>query len=641
MSLAVVNTSTSFSAGATPTSVSGAFTLTTGNTVLVGLRIGINQLTVLSMTDTAGNAYRQLTGRATGASGLIVWYASNVIGNATNVITAVHNSAANCSFVIVQISGAVAFPIDVWAVSGTTTTTTPTTAAFTTVWPTDMLVVFGNQDTTGHAWSAASGYTLQGQDSQNFMGVATKTVSSIQSGATASIVSTDAVAVKVCVVVAVTATVNTLAPYAPGMVVVPDADSGTGLYGISFNSNSSAVVNQRMTLGAYEGAGSSEGGAQLQGGTFIVGAKNSFLGTTQAFQIYDHTFTQIGFSTALVGGNIFDPMASDYTSTFWVSKGHAGVVQVLSLTPGGIAGSPITLTDIINIRCMGVSQDNSTLYYADATTGHPIRRWDLVHNVALGVFVTPTSTNVWGQDLIVVPSTDTFVVIVQTDSAVESFTLNRYSTLTGALISSFPLAGPIDNFSDPRLSVDAGGPVEAIWIRTYPDVSGNTTTFVQMNLETGATIRSFTVPMSEGPNATGAAPLSCPFFAWSNNLVVNQFIGSKVTVPMVRKRRVPFPVLSADRLQFVHQVVAEIEKGQGVEGDVTTQARLQMKLSVDNGETWGTERSLSLGREGAYDGRVYANLWPYGRYPVLEVTVSDNTNAVLMDLQALVSEGDR
>ncbi len=94
-----VNTSSgSDYTGASSSSLAvSAASLTTGNFIVVGLRFYNpgNNITVTSITDTAGNTYTKATGRQgtyTTTRGE-TWYAKNTTANGSNVVT-VHTSSA-------------------------------------------------------------------------------------------------------------------------------------------------------------------------------------------------------------------------------------------------------------------------------------------------------------------------------------------------------------------------------------------------------------------------------------------------------------------------------------------------------------------------------------------------------------------
>lgn len=198
MSLRVVATSAAFAAGAATSSTSTPVTLAVGDTNVVIFRsVNSGPLTV---TDTALNTYAEAAQTQTGTSTLSVWYATTTNGHAANVVTVTHASATGRSLLTVELGSTIGFPLDRVAIAPITTTTTPVSPAFSTTVAPELILISGDQDVTGHPWSAASSYTLAVQDASNVVGAAYKVVNTIQSGITASIVSTDATNQKVAIV---------------------------------------------------------------------------------------------------------------------------------------------------------------------------------------------------------------------------------------------------------------------------------------------------------------------------------------------------------------------------------------------------------------------------------------------------------
>ena len=224
--------------------------------------------------------------------------------------------------------------------------------------------------------------------------------------------------------------------------------------------------------------------------------------------------------SSTVRWDTFSPMASDFASTFYVAKvdfflpttviGAVGSNGVVGPTQWNL-GMTWTLPIKDNPGGIGVSQDNAILYYTGITPGTPIKRWDLIGNVALADLVAGVAGVQWQLDLIVVPTTTTFLVMTSTDSGASLYEVRLYDAVAGTLLRTYPLVLNPD-FSDPRIALDLASPSTLFWIRSFPDLSGATTTFSQLSIATGAVLTTFTVP-NDSSDPT-KIPLSCPFFAW-------------------------------------------------------------------------------------------------------------------------------
>ena len=176
-----VNTQTSSDFGGTSyTDFSiAALSVTAGNFLVVGFRAykGSSYTAATSITDTAGNTYT-LVGMSPSATGtnqayVEMWYAENISGNASNVIT-IHwpASVQYVGAVVAQYSGvATSSSLDGFAVSasGTGAVSTVTSGTLTTANADDLLVGVVDIDATGGTWtpsSSPSSWTNRVQDAQ-------------------------------------------------------------------------------------------------------------------------------------------------------------------------------------------------------------------------------------------------------------------------------------------------------------------------------------------------------------------------------------------------------------------------------------------------------------------------------------------
>lgn len=206
MAIAVVTSAGGESGSSSVSSqATSAFSATTGNLVCVMIRYD-ESLSVSSVTDTAGNTYTQAgTTADSGAGKLDIWYAKNIAGNASNVVTAnLSGSAAFCVVRAVQYSGLdTSSPLDVTAkgtvASGTTVSTSP---AKSTSQADEVVVACGQASTLTGAWTALTptGYTDEGQDSNHIAIYADQIYSSIQSSVTWTYTNTDGTVAKAIVV---------------------------------------------------------------------------------------------------------------------------------------------------------------------------------------------------------------------------------------------------------------------------------------------------------------------------------------------------------------------------------------------------------------------------------------------------------
>lgn len=192
MAIAYVNSALgTFTDGPASSYAFPATSLTAGNLIVVGLRATRGSSIISSISDTAGNTYSQAgagTQDAGGGTQLELWYAKNVSGNASNIVTV--TLAASIQFiagVTGQYSGIdTSSPLDTSAVGSANPSFSVTSASFTTAQADELIVSFSQVAATGGTWTAGSGYTGRGSDNQKVTFLQDKIVSAIQTGVTTS-----------------------------------------------------------------------------------------------------------------------------------------------------------------------------------------------------------------------------------------------------------------------------------------------------------------------------------------------------------------------------------------------------------------------------------------------------------------------
>ncbi len=186
--LASVNTTTGSSTGSVSSLAAAAASHTTGNLLVVSVRLG-NTVTVSSITDTAGNlSYTKATNNTNSSCGPNeIWYAKNITGNAANVVTAhLSGSSPFVAVFVRQYSGAdPTSPLDQVA-TGDGTGGTVTSGTFTTTTADEVIFAHSCVGALGVTYTAGTGYGNVTQDANNMSAIEDKIVSSIQTGATAS-----------------------------------------------------------------------------------------------------------------------------------------------------------------------------------------------------------------------------------------------------------------------------------------------------------------------------------------------------------------------------------------------------------------------------------------------------------------------
>lgn len=145
---------TSIATNAQDTTVSGI------NFAVCGIRVGSNVVSVGGVTDTAGNTYTALSVTNTVAAGHRneLWYAYNLTGSASNVVTATFPSQAFDSIICNYYSGVLAIgsPADTHAEATGGAGTTLTSSAFTTATAGELIVSFMSADTLSNSFTGGA-----------------------------------------------------------------------------------------------------------------------------------------------------------------------------------------------------------------------------------------------------------------------------------------------------------------------------------------------------------------------------------------------------------------------------------------------------------------------------------------------------
>lgn len=104
MAIAYVNGSSGSSA--TSSIAATAFSVTTGNAIIVCIGTDNDPVrTVSSISDTAGNTYSSAGGYTNGVNRIEIWFAQNITGNASNVVTITLSGSAVGRIAVHQYSG--------------------------------------------------------------------------------------------------------------------------------------------------------------------------------------------------------------------------------------------------------------------------------------------------------------------------------------------------------------------------------------------------------------------------------------------------------------------------------------------------------------------------------------------------------
>lgn len=390
-------------------------------------------------------------------------------------------------------------------------------------------------------------------------------------------------------------------------------------------------------------------GAFLQGGLSVGDGETGAILPNFSFCVWDNAanpivarvFNQdLGSSIAVnvfpvnnADINVGAPFASDYQSTFYAAFGNTGghPILVRSFDSAGTIGGTTWTLDISSVTTgIAVAQDNSLLYYVAGNGVSPnnaIKKWNLNTDATAGTLVANDALIKRGTAMFLIPDTNLLVTIVNVIAGGAN-QIRIYSTADGSLLHTYACPdNTFKTYGSIRIALDWGN-TESFWIRTFP--TATTTIFQQVQAGTGTVLTTYTIPYEEG--SLTKIPLSCPFFPWTGSGGSDLFIGSETVVPMKRVRRVPLPILPGNARQAIGRVELQFQAGAGLAGDSAAAPQYVLAVSFNSGQTFGTARQMSAGLEGQFYARAYTNALGTGRFPVLDISCTDDFNSVLTDV---------
>lgn len=224
----------------------------------------------------------------------------------------------------------------------------------------------------------------------------------------------------------------------------------------------------------------------------------------ESFSIYDRTGVLIAAVTSIVESPVLDWICPVYAwgdHTFYVLAVQSGVGDPTLYTisdAGAVGGTTWALPhDADEAPFIAVSPDGSILYYTDIDAVE-IHRYDLVNDTPLSDLIG-SFTYIWGDGLFVRANGDIVAMGIDDDGLDNVVLISP----EGSVIAAYPFDEDVaevgEIFTDPD--------PDYIWIRSFPDDTGDTSTFKKVELATGTAVVSFTVDTLEG---TGDVPQTCP-----------------------------------------------------------------------------------------------------------------------------------
>ncbi len=338
-------------------------------------------------------------------------------------------------------------------------------------------------------------------------------------------------------------------------------------------------------------------------------------------------------------GSGFTRVSSNQVDTFYVANNTTHVVKTISST-GVVGGTSWTVT--AGPQSIAPAIDDSILYYVETNaTNQPIKRWDLVNDIALADLVAGIANYLMPKTLVVL--TDGTIIAPYIRLGVDS-QVKHYSA-AGATLHTFAVTDRLN-----QVSHAINDPL-SFWYWKFTDNAAEDMVFREILISTGATVQGFTVPQYTAGIYAGTAtatPLrfgnsdSCQF--WIQRAQTNV---QTTTFTIRRQRRGLLPSSPSQYRMSIPTLEQLMRTGIGLLPDATgsstpygAEPTVRLRISKDGGKTWGPERSASAGTRGHYKDRVRW-LQATGNYRngVFEITVDHPVDFQMLALLGEPVEG--
>lgn len=205
-----------------------------------------------------------------------------------------------------------------------------------------------------------------------------------------------------------------------------------------------------------------------------------------------------------------------------------------SITESGGIGTVFTLAGS-TLQSLAADNAESILYYSARGFGVPVKRWDLVNNVALSDLAASVATYENFDILVIADGT---ILVLYYSSSTKDVQVKRYST-GGAVLNTYTL-GVQSGTTEPRMAYGLDDPT-SFWVFSHNNVASSGRTIARnVKVSDGSIITTRSWQEYEGGSYNSsvqtATPVSrfgnsfsCPFFVMAGDLSGVYFVNSSLT----------------------------------------------------------------------------------------------------------------
>lgn len=395
------------------------------------------------------------------------------------------------------------------------------------------------------------------------------------------------------------------------------------------------------------------GAGILPSGIFAVGHGTEVI-------LYDSNYTNIAFTDTLATDSIAN-VTTNNTNAFYASTGNPFAIdpaQVFKIADDGTLDATSWILPEIEVNGICVSPDETILYYTTNIANEPVRRWDLVNDVALSNLAAGINANTVAIRNCLCLDDGTVLVGYRNSTAHTEF-VRQYSA-AGATLNTYSLDYSVSDAEDvlARDVTDAN-----FWVWQHDGVGATNATpfFRQIRISDGSVLQSRPLVAFDAgrylysetltPTARFGGSYSCPFWITRTGastppdnelngpggLDILRARGDLVTYPIRRVRITPHTFDKNQNIRF-DRLELFMAGGQGTVTGQGSTPTIELHCSNDGGETYPIIRTLNAGKLGAYRTRAYT--WQLGttRDRVWKFIQTDPVNTIWLGVDILLRE---
>lgn len=386
----------------------------------------------------------------------------------------------------------------------------------------------------------------------------------------------------------------------------------------------------------------------------------------RTLELYDSNYNVIATTAQIFGSgsaNNLVNVTTNNSDTFYCSTGNpyaTGAAKVAKVSDDGTVDATTWTLGAQEVNGIAVSPDETILYYTTNVANDPVRRWDLVNDVALSNLSAGINAQTIACRNCLCLDDGTVIVLYRNSTATTSFA--RHYAADGTLIATCSLDYSVSNAED-VLARDVDD--TNFWVWQHDDLStlNSTPFFRQVTVATMAiavsrplvtfNVGRYNYSETATPTARFGGAYSCPFFITRTaaatppdsalngpgGLDILRARGTLQTYPIRRVRISPHTFNQNKRVYF-SRFELFIQPGVGLSTGQGQNPTIELHCSNDGGFTYPIQRTMTSGVQGNYQARAYATQLGSARDRVWKVIQTDPVNTIWIGADVDATAGE-